>query len=96
MSANPGAYRYHAGLRGIVTPMDPLPIVEQAARRYGVRWLILERRHIVPSLISIYQGSERPTWLSPVAVVSVAGGDRAPDAVLVATCVDPGDTRCDE
>ena len=63
MSPDPGAYRYHGGWSGIVTPNDPLPVVEQALRRYGVRWLALESDHIVRSLIPVLTGEVRPGWL---------------------------------
>jgi hypothetical protein len=92
MSGDAGAYWYRGGWPGIVTPSDPLPVVEDAARRYGVRWLALEAEHIVPSLVPVLTGEIRPPWLSaPVLVVapdeeptasaspsSPAGGDDAP------------------
>ena len=49
---------------GIVTPDDPLPVVEEALRAYGIRWLVLERDHIMPALAAGARGHERPTWLS--------------------------------
>lgn len=78
MSADPGALRYLWRTGGIVTPDDPLPVIEDAARLYGVRWLVLERAQIVPALSPVLRGELRPPWLSaPVAVVgtpSMAGG----------------------
>jgi 4-amino-4-deoxy-L-arabinose transferase-like glycosyltransferase len=75
MSPDPGAYRYHGGWSGIITPNDPLPVIEQALRRYEVRWLALESDHIVRPLIPVLTGEVRPGWLSdPVAVV-----ERGPD-----------------
>ena len=38
------------GAPGIVTPDDPLPVIEEALRRYDIRWLVLERDHLVPAL----------------------------------------------
>jgi hypothetical protein len=64
MSPDAGGYRYATGHPGIVTPDDPLPVVEQALREYGVRWLVLESDHITPSLAPLLAGTERPTWLS--------------------------------
>ena len=56
--------------RRSITPDDPLPVVEEAARRYGVRWLALEAEHIVTSLVPVLTGEVRPEWLSePVLVV---------------------------
>jgi hypothetical protein len=70
MSADAGAYWYHGGWPGIVTPSDPLPVVEEAARRYGARWLALEAEHIVPALVPVLTGETQPSWLSePILVV---------------------------
>ena len=93
MSADAGAYEYHGGWRGIVTPDDPLPVVEEAARRYGVRWLALEAEHIVTSLVPVLTGEVRPEWLSePVLVVPAdvaadageEGAGQAEDTVVTA------------
>jgi 4-amino-4-deoxy-L-arabinose transferase-like glycosyltransferase len=95
MSADPGAYNYLYGLSGVVTPNDPLPVIEEAARAYGVRWLVLERAAIVPALIPVLRGEQRPDWLSP-PIASVAGdaADGAPAAALFAVCLEPADERC--
>ena len=75
MSPDAGAYRYLAGRAGIVTPDDPLSVVEGALRAYGVRWLVLERDHMVPALRPVLEGTERPAWLSkPILVVPASGG----------------------
>lgn len=110
MSPDAGAYRYHAGRAGIVTPDDPLPVIEDALRTYGVRWLVLERAHIVESLVPVMKGEVRPRWLSaPIfslpsvpaptgatASLAPAGGAvPVPRAVLYAVCLEPADRRCD-
>jgi hypothetical protein len=100
MSADPGAYWYRWGITGVPTPNDPLPVVEKAAALYDVRWLILEKDQLVPSLLPVLAGSEHPSWLSrPLAVVPAAAGDTGPDAALpqaalYAVCLSPGDARC--
>jgi hypothetical protein len=105
MSPDAGAYRYHGGWSGIVTPDDPLPIVEEALRLYGVRWLALEREHVVSGLRGVLAGEERPAWLSAPLVrasddesVADAGAAAAanglPVAALYAVCLAPDDERC--
>ena len=94
MSPDAGGYRYIAGRAGIVTPDDPLPVVEQALREYGVRWLVLERDHITPSLAPLLAGIERPEWLSaPVMTVPAGGSEAAGPEVAVgpeaAATIDP-------
>lgn len=95
MSPDPGAYAYLAHRGGIVTPDDPLPVIEEALRAYGVRWLVLERAHSVPALGPLLRGEVRPSWLSaPVAAAGQVEGGDSPAAVLYAVCVAPGDDRC--
>ncbi len=100
MSADPGAYWYRWGITGVPTPNDPLPVVRQAAALYDVRWLILEKDQLVPSLRPVLAGTVRPSWLSkPLAVVPAGAEDTGPDAslpqaALYAVCLSPGDARC--
>jgi hypothetical protein len=95
MSADPGAYKYWTGRGGIVTPSDPLPVIEEALRAYDVRWLALERSSIVAALAPVLAGETRPAWLSgPVVVVEDAQNQRYPRAALYAVCLEPTDTRC--
>jgi hypothetical protein len=104
MSPDSGAYSYLGGRSGIVTPDDPLPIVEAALREYDIRRLILERDHITSSLLPLLAGTDRPIWLS-APVMSVPGAPPAastdgstssplPLAALYAVCLAPGDSRC--
>jgi hypothetical protein len=102
MSPDAGAYRYYGGWPGIVTPEDPLPVVEDALRRYGVRWLALERAHMVRSLAPVLAGEVDPVWLSEPLVVTPppadldldADSDPMPGAALYAVCLTPDDARC--
>jgi len=96
MSADAGAYFYLTGHEGVVTPNDPLPVIEDTMRAYGVRWLVLERSQIVPALEPVFAGQLQPSWLSqPVAVVPVRQEPDATAAALYAVCLGDTDTRCD-
>jgi 4-amino-4-deoxy-L-arabinose transferase-like glycosyltransferase len=103
MSPDAGAYRYHGGWTGIVTPNDPLPVVEQALRLYDVRWLALEGDHITSSLWPVLSGEVRPDWLSePLVMVpplstaeSEDDEEPVPRAALYAVCLEPQDERCE-
>jgi hypothetical protein len=105
MSPDPGAYRYAGGWPGVVTPNDPLAVVEDVLRQYDVRWLAIERAHVVESLVPLLSGSQRPRWLSgPLETVRLGSDpmegnspddrDDLPDAVLFAVCRAPADERC--
>jgi hypothetical protein len=107
MSPDAGAYRYHGGWSGIVTPDDPLPIVEATLRLYGARWLVLEKDHITADLRPVLAGEVQPRWLS-APLVSVPGtgpadsdevgpdepAEMLPAAALYAVCLSPADERC--
>jgi hypothetical protein len=103
MSPDAGGYRYLTGHAGIVTPDDPLPVVEAALRLYDVRWLALERDHVTASLAPLLSGAERPSWLSaPIVTVpatpsllgQIAAESSLPAGALFAVCLKPSDTRC--
>ena len=96
MSPDAGGYSYIADRGGIVTPDDPLPVVEQALREYDVRWLVLERDHITASLAPLLAGTQRPAWLSrPILTIpgaaTPAGASGQPPASS-AGVADPGTT----
>jgi 4-amino-4-deoxy-L-arabinose transferase-like glycosyltransferase len=106
MAADPGAINYLTGHHAVVTPNDPLHVVEAAMRAYDVRWLVLESEQIVPSLEPVLIGQSQPSWLSS-AVAIVRPVDRSalastqpvaatevPVAALFAVCLDPEDNRC--
>jgi 4-amino-4-deoxy-L-arabinose transferase-like glycosyltransferase len=95
MSPDAGGFRYLTGHPGIVTPEDPLPVVEDALRLYGIRWLILERDYSTLALGPVLEGKVRPDWLSaPVIVVPDPQDPSHAKAALYAVCLAPDDDRC--
>ncbi|HUG48933.1 MAG TPA: glycosyltransferase family 39 protein [Candidatus Limnocylindria bacterium] len=94
-ASDAGAFRYLSGHPGIVTPSDPLPVIEQALRAYDVRWLALESRSIVPALVPVLVGDERPAWLSgPLLTVAGSGAGDPPAGALYAVCLGEDLSRC--
>jgi hypothetical protein len=94
MAADAGAYRYLSGHQGIVTPDNPLSVIEEALRAYDVRWLALESNSIVPALAPVLTGSERPAWLSAPVAVAPESGFSLSRGALFAVCFSPADARC--
>jgi len=104
MSPDASAYRYHGDWSGIITPDDALPVVEQALRLYGARWLALEGDHITEALRPVLAGEVEPDWLSePLVVVPPLPPDEEeraeareplPRGALYAVCLTPDDMRC--
>jgi hypothetical protein len=86
--------KYFTGRPGIVTPDDSIETIEQVARAYDARWLVLERDDIVRALAPILAGGQRPGWIgSPVFVVPATDGGVARLA-LYPVCLDNDDERC--
>jgi 4-amino-4-deoxy-L-arabinose transferase-like glycosyltransferase len=95
MTPDAGGFRYLTGHPGIITPEDPLPVVEDALRRYDVRWLILERAFLTEALAPVLDGTTRPEWLSaPIVTVPGQTDTSKSAAALYAVCLTPDDTRC--
>lgn len=87
-------FKYFTGRPGIVTPDDPIDTIEDVARAYGTRWLVLERDDIVRALAPILSGGRRPGWIgSPVFVVPAPDGGIARLA-MYPICLDNHDERC--
>jgi hypothetical protein len=102
LSADPGGFKYFTGRGGVVTPNDSLDVIHQVATGYGIRWLVLERAHIVEPMAPVIEGKVRPNWIgAPVFSIPFSGpktGDAAADAApalaIYPVCTQPGDTRC--
>ena len=102
MTADPAGFAYFTGRGGVVTPNDSLEVIREVAADYGIRWLVLERSHIVTPLAPVIEGLVRPAWLGPpvftIAWTGAATNDPAADAApalaIYPVCLAAGDTRC--
>ena len=102
MSIDASGTRYWSGRGGVVLVNDPLPTVEQVARAYQIRWLILERSDAVPAVAPILDGDARPSWIGPPIAsrpaappsTGVALPPGSVDVAVYPVCVTPDDTRC--
>jgi hypothetical protein len=93
LSIDAAGYKYWTGRPGVVTPDDPIETIEQVARAYGTRWLIIERSDLAGALAPVLRGETRPAWIGP-PVFTVQGTQAEPRLALYATCVTPDDDRC--
>jgi hypothetical protein len=98
MSIDASSTKYFSGRGGVVIVDDPIETVEEVARAYDVRWLVLDKSDSVPSVAPVIDGTVRPAWIGPVGLefhdgISPAVGDD-PAGGLYPVCFDPGDTRC--
>ncbi len=68
MSIDASGTLYWTGHGGVVLVNDPLATIEEVARAYDIRWLVLNRADTVPSVAPILDGAPRPAWIgAPVA-----------------------------
>ena len=86
--------KYYTGRPGVVTPDDPIETIEQVARAYRTRWLVLERDDIVRALAPILAGGTRPGWVGPPVFVYPAADGGIPQLVFYPICLDDRDDRC--
>jgi hypothetical protein len=97
MSLDTGGVRYWTGHPGVVAPADPIATIEEVARAYGARWLLVERGDAVEALMPVLEpgGTGRPAWIGPPVWTApgVDASDR-PAAVLVPVCLSADDGRC--
>ena len=70
MCADPGLiWSLDPAEPGIQLPTSNLTVIGQAIKAYHVRWLILERQHIVPSMVPVLTGQTVPNWLGPPILI---------------------------
>jgi hypothetical protein len=93
LSIDAGGIKYATGRAGVVTPDDPIEVIESVARAYRARWLVVERADAARSLGPVLQGI-RPAWIgAPVFTVPSADGG-LPTLALFPVCTTAGDARC--
>ena len=87
MSIDASGYRYWTGHPGVVLVNDPLETVEEVARAYDIRWLVLEPADSVPAAREILLEGRRPAWVGPPALASG-------DVSVYPVCTTANDSRC--
>lgn len=103
MSLDTGGVKYWTGHPGVVAPADPIETIERVARAYGARWLLVERRDLVPALVPILDGAALPAWVgrpiwsqaqAPMPDAADVAPLVGPEAALLPICLEPTDPRC--
>src|SRR5450830_307094 len=102
LSADPGGFKYFTGRGGVVTPNDSLEVIRQVAADYGIRWLVLERAHLVAPMFPVIESKARPAWIgAPIFTLPYDGpktgdaaADSAPAMAIYPVCTRLDDVRC--
>jgi len=93
LSIDAGGFKYWTGRPGVVTPDDPIEVIESVAVAYGAEWLVVERNDAARALAPVLAGT-RPPWIgAPVFEVQAADGG-LPRLALFPVCTTVGDVRC--
>jgi len=94
MSIDAGGMKYFTGHPGVVSPDDPIEVIESVARAYDIRWLVIERGDAARALGPVLAGTERLAWIgAPVFEVTAADGG-TPRLALFPVCTTSVDVRC--
>jgi hypothetical protein len=69
MSIDASGTKYWTGRGGVVLVNDPIETVEQVARAYDTRWLVLDGQDSVKAAAPILDDVSRPAWLGTPIVL---------------------------
>jgi hypothetical protein len=72
MSINVAETKYWSGHGGVVLVNDPLETIQDVARAYDIRWLVVDKSDSVPAAAPILAG-DRPAWVGPPLETGIAG-----------------------
>jgi dolichyl-phosphate-mannose-protein mannosyltransferase len=93
LSIDAAGMKYWTGRPGVVTPDDPIEVIESVARAYETRWLVLERNDAARALAPVLAGT-RPSWVgAPVFSVPAPGGG-PPLLALYPLCLGSNTAGC--
>ncbi|HYK94591.1 MAG TPA: glycosyltransferase family 39 protein [Candidatus Dormibacteraeota bacterium] len=94
LSIDSGGIKYWTGHPGVVTPDDPIDVIESVARAYDTRWLVVERDDAARALGPVLAGTLHLPWIG-APVFSVPASDGGPPRLaLYPVCTTASDTRC--
>jgi hypothetical protein len=63
MSIDASGTRYWTGHGGVVLVNDPLATIEQVARAYDIKWLVVDSTDAGPAMSAVVAGTDDPSWL---------------------------------
>jgi Dolichyl-phosphate-mannose-protein mannosyltransferase len=93
LSIDAAGMKYWTGRPGVVTPDDPIEVIESVARAYDTRWLVVERNDAARALGPVLAGT-RPSWIGPPAFTVPAPDGKLPLLALFPLCLGQNVSAC--
>ena len=93
LSIDAAGIKYWTSRAGLVTPDDPIEVIESVAIAYDARWLVIERSDAAAALGPVLAGA-RPGWIGPPVFEYPSADGGLPRLALFPVCTTDGDTRC--
>jgi hypothetical protein len=93
LSIDAAGMKYWTGRPGVVTPDDPIEVIESVAKAYETDWLVVERNDAARALGPVLGGT-RPPWIGP-PVFNVPSSDGGlPTLALFPLCLGSDVSAC--
>ena len=93
LSIDAAGMKYWTGRPGVVTPDDPIEVIESVARAYQTGWLVLERDDAARALGPVLAGT-RPPWIGPPVFSVPAADGGLPKLALFPLCLGSDVSAC--
>jgi hypothetical protein len=93
LSIDAAGMKYWTGRPGVVTPDDPIEVIESVARAYQTSWLVVERSDAARALGPVLAGT-RPPWIGPAAFTVPAPDGGLPELALFPLCLGSDVSAC--
>jgi hypothetical protein len=93
LSIDAAGMKYWTGRPGVVTPDDPIEVIESVARAYETSWLVIERNDAARALGPVLAGT-RPPWIGPPAFTVPAPEGGLPTIALFPLCLGTDVSAC--
>ena len=94
LSIDAAGMKYWTGRPGVVTPDDPIEVIESVAKAYDTRWLVVERNDAARALGPVLAGT-RPPWIGPPVFTYPAPDGKLPLLALFPLCLGQDVSACE-
>jgi hypothetical protein len=93
LSIDAAGMKYWTGRPGVVTPDDPIDVIESVAKAYKTPWLVVERNDAARALGPVLAGT-RPPWIGPPVFTVPSSDGGLPTLALFPLCLGQDVSAC--